>query len=77
MEHPEWLFGAIGEVREGDYFIFDCPGEVEFHAHLNVLKVFAAMLVVKNFRTCVVRQFLFSSPMFTLHIKFHCKSWKM
>jgi hypothetical protein len=54
LDHPEWLFGAIGEVKDGDYIIFDCPGENEFHAHLRTMKVFAAMLVVKNFRTCGV-----------------------
>jgi len=54
LDHPEWLFGAIGEVKDGDYIIFDCPGEIEYHAHLKTMKVFAAMLVVKNFRTCGV-----------------------
>ncbi|OXA52565.1 GPN-loop GTPase 3 [Folsomia candida] len=54
LDHPEWLFDAIGEVKDGDYIIFDCPGESEYHVHLKTMKVFAAMLVVKNFRTCGV-----------------------
>lgn len=54
LDHPEWLFGSIGEVKDGDYILFDCPGEAEYHAHLKTMKVFAAMLVVKNFRTCGV-----------------------
>lgn len=44
LDHPEWLFDAIGEVKDGDYIIFDCPGESEYHVHLKTMKVFAAMV---------------------------------
>ncbi|CAL8129567.1 unnamed protein product [Orchesella dallaii] len=54
MENPEWLFGSIGDLKDGDYILFDCPGESQYYIHSKSMKVFAAMLVVKSFRTCGV-----------------------
>jgi len=61
LEHPDWLFKAIGESADNDHIIFDCPGDREMQPCLKTLKIFAAMLVVKNFRTCGV--FIRSSKM--------------
>ncbi|ODN03151.1 GPN-loop GTPase 3 [Orchesella cincta] len=54
LDNPDWLFGSIGELKDGDYILFDCPGESQYYIHSKSMKVFAAMLVVKSFRTCGV-----------------------
>lgn len=35
LENPDWLFGALGESKDNDYILFDCPGVlVKFHLKL-------------------------------------------
>jgi len=65
VDNPDWLFGAIGEIGvDGDSILFDCPGDTDFHPHLNILEVFGALLLAKDFRVCVVSEFMRSTSQF-------------
>lgn len=34
----EWLEQGLKEIGEGDYILFDCPGQVELYTHHNSLR---------------------------------------
>lgn len=53
VENNEWLKEELGEDFD-DYFLFDCPGQIELYTHLNVMKRLVEMLQSWDFRVCGV-----------------------
>lgn len=63
----DWLHEQLGDV-DGDYIIFDCPGQIELYSHLPVMKQLVEALQSWDFRICGVfmidSQFLVDTPKF-------------
>ena len=54
LENLEWLDEQLDE-GEDDYWIFDCPGQIELYTHLDVMKNLIQHLNSSlNFRFCAV-----------------------
>jgi len=54
LKNSDWLEEALGEAEE-DYFIFDCPGQIELYTHMSVMKEVFSMLSLKlGFQICGV-----------------------
>lgn len=47
-----WLLPEIGEEYDGDYLIFDCPGQIELYTHMDLMKRFIQQLEQWSFRVC-------------------------
>ncbi|GBG34177.1 GPN-loop GTPase 3 [Hondaea fermentalgiana] len=56
VDNMEWLKGEIDAVGGSDdeYFIFDCPGQIELYTHIPVLRTLVERLQSWNFHVCVV-----------------------
>ena len=39
INNTSWLEECLGEVDD-DYFIIDCPGQIEIYTHLDIMKRF-------------------------------------
>uniref|UniRef100_L7M860 GPN-loop GTPase 3 n=1 Tax=Rhipicephalus pulchellus TaxID=72859 RepID=L7M860_RHIPC len=52
-ENVEWLEEQLGEDSD-DYFIFDCPGQIELYTHLDVMTRLVRTLEAWEFRVCGV-----------------------
>lgn len=68
MENRSWLEDQLGEYNEDDYFLFDCPGQVELYSHLMVMREFVEMLQNLDFRVagvyCIDINFVEDAPKF-------------
>lgn len=53
VENSDWLQEQLGEGVD-DYFLFDCPGQIELYTHLNVMKRLIELLHSWDFRVCAV-----------------------
>uniref|UniRef100_A0A023F8K0 GPN-loop GTPase 3 n=1 Tax=Triatoma infestans TaxID=30076 RepID=A0A023F8K0_TRIIF len=53
LENPEWLKDNLGE-DDGDYILFDCPGQIELYTHMTTVKQFISLLKNMNFHICAV-----------------------
>ncbi|KAI9553557.1 hypothetical protein GHT06_021475 [Daphnia sinensis] len=53
LENLPWLEDQLGD-DDDDYYIFDCPGQIELYTHLNVMKRLMEALESWNFRLCAV-----------------------
>jgi len=49
-----WLHEQLGEDVDGDYYLFDCPGQIELYTHLGLMKTFIHTLESWSFRVCGV-----------------------
>jgi hypothetical protein len=49
----QWLEDELGE-GEDDYYLIDCPGQIELYTHLNVMRTLVEQLQDWNFRVCGV-----------------------
>ncbi|XP_021959362.1 GPN-loop GTPase 3 [Folsomia candida] len=47
-----WLLPAIGEQWDGDYLVFDCPGQIELYTHMDTMQRFVKQLQDWDFRLC-------------------------
>ena len=58
MEHlysnSEWLRDEIDQAGEDEYFILDCPGQIELYSHLPVMRNLAQLLVSWGYRVISV-----------------------
>jgi len=46
-----WLLPAIGDDYDGDYILFDCPGQIELYTHMDLMTRFVKTLEESwNFR---------------------------
>jgi len=52
-ENLEWLNDQLGE-GDDDYFIFDCPGQIELYSHVPVMKSIVQALQRWGFMVCGV-----------------------
>ncbi|OQR71408.1 GPN-loop GTPase 3-like [Tropilaelaps mercedesae] len=50
IRNPSWLTEQLIDTPDDEYFIFDCPGQIELYTHLDVMKRFSEMLVGLDFR---------------------------
>ncbi|CAN8001028.1 unnamed protein product [Ixodes pacificus] len=53
VENVDWLREQLGEDVD-DYFLFDCPGQIELYTHLDVMKKLIDVLQSWDFRVCGV-----------------------
>lgn len=67
IQNLDWLKAELGE-GEDDYFIFDCPGQIELYTHMPVMKQLVEALRSWDFHTCglfiVDSQFLIDAAKF-------------
>lgn len=62
LENIDWLSEQLQEFREGDYFLFDCPGiifqeflgQIELYSHLDIMKKIADAIKQLGFSLCSV-----------------------
>ncbi|KRY28804.1 GPN-loop GTPase 3 [Trichinella spiralis] len=66
-ENLDWLTENLA-YGEDDYFIFDCPGQIELYTHVPVMRKVVNELARLDFRLCTIfaldTQFLLDSPKF-------------
>eukprot|EP00929_Paragymnodinium_shiwhaense_P077554 TRINITY_DN39947_c0_g1_i1.p1 TRINITY_DN39947_c0_g1~~TRINITY_DN39947_c0_g1_i1.p1 ORF type:complete len:290 (-),score=68.21 TRINITY_DN39947_c0_g1_i1:41-910(-) len=43
-ENKVWLEEQLSDYNDDDYFIFDCPGQIELYSHLTVMREIVDML---------------------------------
>ncbi|CAN7991761.1 unnamed protein product [Ixodes hexagonus] len=67
VENVDWLHEQLGEDVD-DYFLFDCPGQIELYTHLDVMKKLIQVLESWDFRVCGV--FLIDSQFMVETTKF-------
>lgn len=49
----EWIETELGDYDD-DYFLFDCPGQIELYTHIPVMRNLVNFLQNKDFRVCGV-----------------------
>eukprot|EP00057_Strongylocentrotus_purpuratus_P032635 XP_788313.2 PREDICTED: GPN-loop GTPase 3 [Strongylocentrotus purpuratus] len=49
----DWLHEQLGDI-DGDYIIFDCPGQIELYTHIPVMRQLVEVLKSWDFRICGV-----------------------
>jgi len=49
----EWIEAELGDYDD-DYFLFDCPGQIELYTHIPVMRNLVNFLQNKDFRVCGV-----------------------
>ena len=57
LENMDWFEEQVGgqdEAVNDDYFLIDCPGQIELYTHMNVMRRFVDILQSWNFRICGV-----------------------
>lgn len=67
VENVDWLREQLGEDVD-DYFLFDCPGQIELYTHLDVMRKLIDVLQSWDFRVCGV--FLIDSQFMVETTKF-------
>ena len=53
IRNTEWLEECLGEVDE-DYFIIDCPGQIELYTHMDIMKRFLSTLEQWDIRVAAI-----------------------
>ncbi|KAI8504945.1 GPN-loop GTPase 3 [Branchiostoma belcheri] len=53
IQNFDWLEEELGE-GEDDYFLFDCPGQIELYTHIPVMRKLVDTLQHWDFRVCGV-----------------------
>jgi len=53
VENLDWLEEILGEADD-DYFLFDCPGQIELYTHIPVMRRLVDTLQSWDFRICGV-----------------------
>ncbi|UIZ26274.1 hypothetical protein KXD40_002181 [Peronospora effusa] len=54
VQNLDWLQDLLAEYSDEDYFIFDCPGQIELYSHLPVIKQLCDSLKDWGFNICCV-----------------------
>lgn len=54
VENIDWLHDSLSEFGEDEYFLIDCPGQIEFFTHFPMLKVIVKHMEDWNIRMCCV-----------------------
>lgn len=67
-DNKAWLEEQLSDAIDDDYYIFDCPGQIELYSHLPVMRELVDMLQNQDFRVagvyCIDINFLEDSPKF-------------
>lgn len=67
-ENMSWLEDQLTEYVDDDYFIFDCPGQIELYSHLTVMRDIVEMLHGLDFMVagvyCIDINFIEDAPKF-------------
>jgi len=67
-DNMEWLEERLGEAIDDDYYIFDCPGQIELYSHLTVMREMVDMMQNLDFRVagvyCIDINFVEDAPKF-------------
>jgi hypothetical protein len=50
----DWLTDELEGYGDGDYLIFDCPGEIELYSHLSVFRTLVSYLQRNGWHVCAV-----------------------
>lgn len=68
VENKSWLEDQLGDALDDDYYIFDCPGQIELYSHLTVMRELVDMLHGLDFRVagvyCIDINFIEDMPKF-------------
>jgi len=66
VDNTSWLEDLLGEYIDDDYFVFDCPGQIELYSHLTVMRDIVEMLQNLDFRVagvyCIDINFVEDAP---------------
>ncbi|KAL7753064.1 hypothetical protein RI367_001516 [Sorochytrium milnesiophthora] len=54
VNNIEWLHEELGDEDDDDYWIFDCPGQIELYTHFPVMKHIITHLQRIGFTVCAV-----------------------
>lgn len=54
VDNIDELQDRLDDFGEDEYFLFDCPGQIELFAHLPVMRQIVDMLQTNDFRICAV-----------------------
>lgn len=67
-DNISWLEEALGDSVDDDYYIFDCPGQIELYSHLTVMREIVDTLQNLDFRIagvyCIDINFIEDTPKF-------------
>merc|ERR1719356_2426538 len=67
-DNMSWLEEQLSDAIDDDYFIFDCPGQIELYSHLTVMRQIVDMLQNLDFRVagvyCIDINFIEDAPKF-------------
>merc|ERR1712194_22841 len=67
-DNMSWLEDQLAEYIDDDYFIFDCPGQIELYSHLTVMRDLVDMLRGLDFQVagvyCIDINFIEDAPKF-------------
>jgi len=68
VENRSWLEDQLADCIDDDYYIFDCPGQIELYSHLTVMRELVDMLHNLDFRVagvyCIDTNFMEDMPKF-------------
>lgn len=68
IANKTWLEDNLGDYIDDDYFIFDCPGQIELYSHLTVMRELVDLLQSLDFRVagvyCIDINFIEDMPKF-------------
>lgn len=53
-QNVNWLEELLTNYGDDDYFIFDCPGQIELYSHLPIMKQLIHCLTTMGFSICGV-----------------------
>ncbi|RHY74682.1 hypothetical protein DYB38_013383, partial [Aphanomyces astaci] len=62
IQNLDWLQDLLLEYSDDDYFIFDCPGQIELYSHLPVMKHLCTALQEWGFSICGIDSLFISDP---------------
>ena len=61
IQNTSWLEECLGEVDD-DYFIIDCPGQIEIYTHMDLMRRFVDTLEQWDIRWVMVALFFHYLP---------------
>lgn len=68
IDNMTWLEDRLGEAVDDDYYLFDCPGQIELYSHLPVMRNLVDMMQNLDYRVagvyCIDINFIDDAPKF-------------
>eukprot|EP01066_Platyproteum_vivax_P006272 Platyproteum_vivax@DN2075_c0_g1_i2.p1 len=50
----DWLQGKLDQYPDDEYFIFDCPGQIELYTHVPIMRQLVEAMELWDVRLCAV-----------------------